>query len=100
MENIDHARAKARALPRVLGRPRANGICERFNKTLLTEFRQVALRKKLYHSIEASQADLDAWMRDCNTNRTHQGRWCYGKTPMQAFIDMLPAAKEKSLQAA
>jgi hypothetical protein len=30
-----------------------------------------------------------------NTKRTHQGRWCYGKTPMQTFIDSLPIAKEK-----
>jgi hypothetical protein len=28
------------------------------------------------------------------------GRWCYGKTPMQTFIDTLPLAKEKLLQAA
>jgi DNA invertase Pin-like site-specific DNA recombinase len=31
---------------------------------------------------------------------THQGRWCFGKTPMQTFIDTLPRAKEKSLQPA
>jgi transposase InsO family protein len=93
VENIDHTRTKARS-------PQTNGICERFNKTILTEFYQVALRKKLYHSIEALQADLDVWMRDYNTLRTHQGRWCYGKTPMQTFVDTLPVAKEKLLQAA
>jgi hypothetical protein len=60
----------------------------------------VALRKKLYRSIADLQADLDAWMRDYNTVRTHQGRWCYGKTPMRTFIDTLSVAKEKLLQAA
>ena len=60
----------------------------------------MALRKKLYHSIEALQADLGVWMRDYNTARTRQGRWCYSKTPMQTFIDMLHMAKEKLLQAA
>jgi hypothetical protein len=30
--------------------------------------------------------------------RTHQGHWCFGKTPMQTFIDTLPLAKEKWLQ--
>jgi hypothetical protein len=60
----------------------------------------VALRKKLYRSIDDLQADLDVWVRDYNSVRTHQGRWCYGKTPMQTFIDMLPVAKEKLLQAA
>ena len=93
VENIDHTRTKTR-------RPQTNGICERFNKTILTEFYQVALRKKIYRSIEELQADLDGWMRDYNTIRIHQGRWCYGKTPMQTFVDTLPMAKEKLLQAA
>ena len=93
LENIDHTRTKAKS-------PQTNGICERFNKTILQEFYQVALRRKLYRSMTDLQADLDAWMREYNTVRTHQGRWCYGKTPMQTFIDMLPVAREKLLQAA
>ena len=92
-ENIDHTRTKARS-------PQANGICERFNKTLLTEFHQVALRKKIYRTIEELQADPDVWMRDYNTARTHQGRWRHGKTSMQTFADTLPAAKGKLPQAA
>lgn len=93
VENIDHTRTKARS-------PQTNGICERFHKTMLTEFYQVTLRKKLYRSIEELQVDLDAWIRDYNAVRTHQGRWCHGRTPMQTFLDMLPMAKEKLLQAA
>lgn len=93
VENIDHTRTKAKS-------PQTNGICERFNKTILQEFYQVAMRKKLYRSIGELQTDLDAWMREYNTIRTHQGRWCYGKTPMQTFIDTLPVAKEKLSQAA
>src|SRR5215213_2462524 len=93
VENIDHTRTKARS-------PQTNGICERFHKTMLTEFYQVALRKKLYHTIADLQADLDLWMREYNTVRTHQGRWCCGKTPMQTFIDTLPVAREKLIQAA
>ena len=93
LENIDHTRTKAKS-------PQTNGICERFSKTILQEFYQVALRRKLYRSMTDLQADLDAWMREYNTVRTHQGRWCYGKTPMQTFIDMLPVAREKLLQAA
>ncbi len=93
LKNIDHTRTKARS-------PQTNGICERFNKTILAEFYQVALRTKLYRSIDDLQADLDVWVRDYNSVRTHQRRWCYGKTPMQTFIDMLPVAKEKLLQAA
>jgi hypothetical protein len=28
-----------------------------------------------------------------------QGRWCYGKTPMQTFLDSVPLAKDKMLAA-
>ena len=93
VENIDHTRTKARS-------PQTNGICERFHKTLLDEFYRVAFRKKLYRRIDELQADLDAWLAEYNEARPHQGRWCYGKTPMQTFIDTLPVAKEKLMQAA
>ena len=93
VENIDHTRTKARS-------PQTNGICERFHKTLLDEFYRVAFRKKLYRGIDELQADLDAWLAEYNEARPHQGRWCYGKTPMQTFIDTLPVAKEKLMQAA
>jgi transposase InsO family protein len=88
VEDIDHTRTKARS-------PQTNGICERFHKTILDEFYRVAFRKKLYRGIDELQADLDTWIRDYNVVRTHQGRWCYGKTPMQTFVDSLPVAKEK-----
>jgi transposase InsO family protein len=91
IENIDHTRTRAR-------RPQTNGICERFHKTLLDEFYRVAFRKKLFGSIAELQADLDAWLIDYNEKRTHQGRWCYGKTPMATFRDALPIAKEKLMQ--
>jgi transposase InsO family protein len=92
VENIDHTRTKARS-------PQTNGICERFHKTVLNEFYRVTFRKKLYTTLEALQADLDAWLREYNEQRPHQGRWCYGKTPMQTFLDTVPVAKEKLLVA-
>jgi hypothetical protein len=39
--------------------PWTNGYVERFNLTLLEEFYQVAFRKKVYHSLEELQRDLD-----------------------------------------
>jgi hypothetical protein len=30
-----------------------------------------------------------------NEQRTHQGRWCFGKTPMQTFLDSVAWAREK-----
>jgi transposase InsO family protein len=88
VEDIDHTRTKTRS-------PQTNGICERFHKTLLDEFYRVAFRKKVYRAIEELQADLDEWMKQYNEARTHQGRWCFGKTPMQTFLDSRPLAREK-----
>jgi len=92
VENIDHTRTKTR-------HPQTNGICERFHKTMLNEFYRVAFRKKIYCTLEALQTDLDVWLQEYNEQRSHQGRWCYGKTPMQTFLDSVPLAKEKILAA-
>ena len=89
VEDIDHTRTKARS-------PQTNGIVERFHKTMLDEFYRIAFRKKVYATIDELQADLDAWMREFNESRPHQGKWCFGKMPMQTFIDALPLAREKS----
>jgi transposase InsO family protein len=90
VENIDHTRTKTKS-------PQTNGICERFNKTLLNEFYRVTFRKKLYRDVDELQHDLDAFVAAYNTERPHQGRWCYGKTPMQTFTDAVPLAKEKQI---
>lgn len=90
LEDIDHSRTKARS-------PQSNGICERFNRTIQNEFYQVAFRKKVYTTIEELQKDLDEWLIEYNENRTHTGKYCYGKTPMQTFKDSLHLAKEKML---
>jgi hypothetical protein len=45
------------------------------------------------------RADLDAWLKVYNEERTHQGRWRYGKTPMRTFLDSVPLAREKMLVA-
>jgi transposase InsO family protein len=90
VENIDHTRTKIKS-------PQTNGICERFHKTVLDEFYRVTFRKKLYRTLEELQADLDRWISEYNEERSHQGKWCFGKTPMQTFLYTLPLAKEKLL---
>ena len=90
IEDIDHTKTKARS-------PQTNGICERFHRTVLEEFYQVAFRKKIYHTIDELQIDLDHWLWQYNHERTHSGKYCFGKTPMQTFLDSLPLAKEKML---
>jgi hypothetical protein len=54
--------------------------------------------QKVYRTIDQLQADLDAWIADYNWKRPHQGRWCFGKTPMPTFLDTLPV-KEKLMAA-
>jgi transposase InsO family protein len=90
LENIDHTKTKARS-------PQTNGICERFHKTMLQEFYQVAFRKQLYQSIEQLQADVDQWLQSYNEERPHSGRYCFGKTPRQTFDDSKKLAEQKML---
>ena len=88
VNGIEHTKSKAR-------HPQTNGICERFHKTILNEFYQVAFRRKLYHSLEDLQTDLDAWLDEYNTERTHQGKMCCGRTPMQTLLDGKTIWEEK-----
>jgi hypothetical protein len=39
-----------------------NGIGERFHRTVLDEFYRIAFRKKIYHTIDELQTDLDTWL--------------------------------------
>ncbi len=55
------------------------------------------VQEKIYASLVELQADLDAWLASYNHERPDQGHWCYGKTPMQTFVDSVPLAKEKML---
>ena len=90
IEDIDHTRTKAKS-------PQTNGICERFHRTILEEFYQVAFRKKVFQSLEELQRDVDEWIAFYNRERPHTGRYCYGKTPMQTWRDSLHPAKAKQL---
>ncbi|WP_185269135.1 IS481 family transposase [Halopseudomonas xiamenensis] len=90
MNDIEHTRTKAAS-------PQTNGICERFHKTILQEFYQVTFRKKIYQSMEALQADLDEWLAHYNHERTHQGKMCCGRTPVDTFADGKKIWQEKSI---
>jgi len=90
LEDIDHSRTKAR-------HPQTNGICERFHKTLQDEFYSTAFRKTLYTSLEQLQTDLDRWMDEYNRDRPHSGKYCFGKTPLQTFLDSRQLAWDKVL---
>lgn len=88
MNDIEHTKTKAAS-------PQTNGICERFHKTILQEFYQVTFRKKIYANVEELQIDLDAWLIHYNHERTHQGKMCCGRTPMETFVDGKKIWQEK-----
>lgn len=90
INDIDHSKTKARS-------PQTNGICERFHKTILNEFYQVTFRKKLYSTLQELQKDLDEWMEYYNNDRTHQGKMCCGRTPMETLLDGKSIWAEKNL---
>ncbi|WP_316675393.1 IS481 family transposase [uncultured Tolumonas sp.] len=90
INDIDHTKTKAMS-------PQTNGICERFHKTILQEFYQVTFRKKLYSDLDSLQSDLDIWLSYYNNQRTHQGKMCCGRTPMETFIDGKKVWEEKNL---
>lgn len=90
INDIDHTKTKAMS-------PQTKGICERFHKTILQEFYQVAFRKKLYVDLASLQNDLDEWLDYYNNARTHQGKMCCGRTPMATLLDGKQIWSEKNL---
>lgn len=90
INDIDHTKTKAQS-------PQTNGICERFHKTILQEFYQITFRKKLYTGLDELQKDLDEWIKYYNNERTHQGKMCCGRTPMETLLDGKRVWTEKNL---
>ena len=90
LNDIEHTRTRVKS-------PQTNGICERFHKTILQEFYQVTFRKKIYTDMESLQKDLDEWLVYYNNERTHQGKMCCGRTPMETLVDGKKIWQEKLL---
>jgi transposase InsO family protein len=83
VQRIEHRTTK-------VGSPETNGMVERFHRTLKDEFFSLAYRRKIYESVEALQADLDAFVEHYNERRAHHGYRTQGRTPLQTFHDHLP----------
>jgi hypothetical protein len=58
-------------------------------------FYQVVFRKKIFKTLEELQAQLDTWLHKYNNERTHQGKMCCGRTPMETLLDGKKIWKEK-----
>ena len=74
LNDIGHRKTKVRS-------PRTNGFVERFHGTALEEFFRPAVHQKLFESVEALQADLDAWLVHYNRERPHLGYRNQGRRP-------------------
>jgi hypothetical protein len=66
LNGVEHRRTKVRT-------PKTNGFVEQFNGTVLDEFFRVKMRETFYETVDALQADLDAWLIHYNTERPHLG---------------------------
>jgi transposase InsO family protein len=91
LNEIEHTKTKAKS-------PQTNGICERVHQTILNEFYRVTFRKKVYSDLETLQSDLDGYMNGYNSTRTHQGKRCQGRTPMETFLEGKKFFEEKNLK--
>lgn len=75
------------------GKPVCNGICERFQRTILEEFYQVQFRQRFFRSLAELQHALDLYLTDYNFHRLHFGLSPKGLIP----IDVLKS-KQKVLR--
>ena len=88
---IDHTKKKVKS-------PQTNGICERFNQTVLNEFYRVIFRKIYIQKLRLYKKNLDKYIDEYNLQRTHQGKRCKGRTPMNTFVDGKKIFNEKNLE--
>jgi transposase InsO family protein len=87
LNDIEHRKTR-------VGSPRTNGFVERFNGTVLEEFFRPTMRSQLYESVEALQADLDAWLHHYNHERPHLGYRNQGRRPwdtVECFVSQSSA---------
>ncbi|HUS95593.1 MAG TPA: hypothetical protein VMX97_02520 [Hyphomicrobiaceae bacterium] len=64
-------------------------------RPMLTRLR--VFRKALFETVGQLQQKLDIWIEFYNTERTHQGKLCWGRTALKTLIDCKAAWLEKRL---
>jgi len=82
LNGIEHRRTKVKS-------PKTNGFVERFNGTILNEFFRMKMRETFYETVEALQADLDAWLVHYNTQRPHLGYRNQGRRPIETVMSFV-----------
>lgn len=89
LNDIQHRRTKVNS-------PRTNGFVERFNRTVLDEFFRLALRKRVYTSLDQLQASLDAWLAFYNEERPHLGYRNMGRRPLDTISQFCKTVSEEA----
>jgi transposase InsO family protein len=87
LNEIEHRKTKVRS-------PQTNGFVERFNGTVLDEFFRDAFRRTMYETVDSLQEDLDTWLKEYNTERSHQGYRNMGRRPIDTISQYLESVKE------
>jgi hypothetical protein len=57
----------------------------------------VTFRKKVYSDLEYLQKDLIEYMNEYNYKKTHRGKRCQGRTPIDTFLESTKYFTEKNL---
>lgn len=75
--------------------PNLNAFVERFQGTVLHLHYRVAFRYRYYTSVEAIDADLQAFLRFYDFERPHRGYRTAGRTPASIFFSHQPQILEQ-----
>jgi len=67
------------------GKPMFNGICERFQRTILNEFYQPAFRTRFFSDLPELTQELNRYLVHYNFDRLHYGLAENGQKPIVAF---------------
>lgn len=89
LNDIEHRRTRVR-------QPQTNSFVERFHRTVLDEFFRSAFRTTFYETVEALQADLDAWLVHYNTERPHHSYGNMGKRPSETILSYLESVRREA----
>ena len=68
-------------------------------RMLSGEHFRVAGRTKWYEILDEMQTDLDAFLKPCNQERSHQGCIMKGRIPYQVFVDGVVKPKSEETEA-